>query len=133
MEIEASLIISRDSNNVIRIRVNDDNAVTKFCELELSPHDFAMALTGLSGIKCKAEVIGLDRVGKIRVRESRSVKCPLKGYDKEHLRQWLADNCQEEGWIIDTYLGSQNSINHSSDGIVLNYAVTKYIDAEDEQ
>jgi hypothetical protein len=95
----------------------------------MSPHDFATAVTGLSGIKVDAEVRGLDVVGKKKVVESRSALCPLNSYDKSTLQAWLLDNCQEEGWTIDPYLGSQSSLSYHTEGVTLNYRVYKYVEA----
>jgi hypothetical protein len=44
------------------------------------------------------------------------------------LEQWLQDNAQEEGWIIDHYLGSQSSIDHMDGKTFLNYSVHKYVE-----
>lgn len=91
--------------------------------------DFAQALTGLSELDATATVRRLDVVGMKKVIEPRTIECPLKGYDRKELTSWLEENAKEDGWIIDTYLGSQGSVRYTDAGCVLNYRVFKYIDA----
>lgn len=131
MKIDATISISRDSNDIIRISVRDETSVNRFLEMELSPHDFAMAVTGLSEIKCNAVVRGLENVGKLKVSERRSAECPLGCHDRQALSLWLLENCKEEGWFIDAYLGSQGSVGRSEAGLQqLNYRVYKFVETE---
>jgi hypothetical protein len=46
--------------------------------------------------------------------------------DREKMSKWIEDNCKEEGWRIDSYLGSQSSIGHRDGKTVLNYSVYRY-------
>jgi hypothetical protein len=129
---------STHSDDVITIRIRDEVSNIEFVEAEMSLADFAQAVTGLAFCKCELEVRGLDYIGKKRVREPRTIECPLSPYTKrEELAQWLREHAQEDGWMLDTYLGSQGSVNFSKDskGTILNYAVFKYVDpaeGEDE-
>ena len=126
MHIEGSLSLSRGSDDKIRISVRDEASNVEFLVAEIDPVDFAMLVTGLAGVKAPCEVRGLDVVGKLKIRESRTVVCPLKLYDRNILEQWVIDNCQEEGWIIDHYLRSQGSIFASEGGAGLRYSVYRY-------
>jgi hypothetical protein len=87
---------------------------------------FASAITGLSFVEAPAEVRRLDVVGKKKISERRSVICPISTYDKEILKVWLIENCKEDGWELDAYLGSQNSVGYVKDGTKLNYSVFRY-------
>jgi len=131
MEIKAKVTISRSTSNfaddVINLRISDEKSSIEFVDLKISLSDFALAITGLSSISAQGEVRGLERIGKERVYESRSINCPIKSYNKEILREWLEKNAQEDGWILNSYLGSQNSVAHKDDCTILNYSVTKYI------
>jgi hypothetical protein len=126
--IQCELGITRSSNGKYYIRIGCETSHTNFCELELTGEQFAEAITGLYSSDIKGSIKGLDRVGKTRVREARSVVCSLKTWDRDVLQQWLLENCQEEGWLIDAYLGSQTSIKTVEDGTQLNYSVFKYIE-----
>jgi hypothetical protein len=127
-KLKAEVTITRSSSDVIRIVIRDETSFTTFVELEMKPEEFAMAVTGLSYRPAEMKVRGLEHVGKTRINEKRQIVCPLKTYDKEILVAWLEDHAQEDGWILNTYLGSQNSISRNKDGeTVLNYSVTKYV------
>ena len=135
-KLPMALSISRpqrsDGKRCINIEVMDEASRLRFLEIEIPLADMMAALTGLSHCSCVGDVRGLQWVGMHKVTESRSVICPLNSYKREELREWLECNCQEEGWILNTYLGSQESIstNPEGNGQVLRYSVTKYIAAE---
>ena len=129
MLINGSLGISRRSDDKICIEISDEASGITFVVAEIEPYDFAQLITGLHGVKAQCRVRGLDVVGKTKVRESRRVICPINSYDRKFLESWLNDNCQEEGWKLDSYLGSQNSTFSATEGIGLNYAVYRYEDA----
>lgn len=126
--IECELGITRSSNDYYYIRIGCDTSHTRFCELKLTAEQFAEAITGLHTSGIHGTVNGLDHVGKKRVREDRQVVAPDMGYSKEPYQKWLHENCSEEGWIIDAYLGSRNSTKSVDGGTLLNYAVYKYVE-----
>jgi len=124
-----SVTITRNSSDVVRIAIQDEESRVKVAMVEMTPHDFAMALTGLSEVGASVEYGALANVGKRRVVEKRSATCPLKTYDKAELAAWLRENCREEGWAIDPYLGSQGSVvSLPGEGLRLNYRVVKFVD-----
>lgn len=130
-QIKAAVTISRVSDGTIRLRVEDSESRIEFVELSMSPADFANAITGLACQPAVGGVRGLEYVGKTKVTEARQVECPLGTFDKEKLSAWLESNCQEEGWLLSSYLGSQSSVVRADDKTTLNYSVTKYVDQEE--
>jgi len=128
MNISARLGISRRSDDKICISISDDTSGIEFVLAEVDPYDFAQLITGLHGVKAPCRVKGLDNVGKTKIRERRTTICPDKSYDRKFLEQWLKDNRQEDGWVLDSSLGSQNSTFSSDGGTGLNYAVYRYED-----
>lgn len=128
---KGSVTISRNSNDEVNLRIHDGASGIEFVDIQLTLENYAMLITGLSRVEATGEVRGLDKVGKTRVIEKRSVVCPIGGYDKKVFQQWMIDNCQEEGWELDSYLGSQSSMALNDKGErVLNYSVTKYVGVE---
>ena len=126
--IEVSITISKDSNDCVSLSLVDSASRIEFVDVKFSLESFARALMGQGWIKSDScEIRGLDKVSKTKVVEARCVEVPHIGYDRETYVQWLKDNAQEEGWIIDTYLGSQSSITHTNGKATLNYHVIKYI------
>lgn len=129
MKINAHMTISRRSDNMICVTVQCTDSRVQFLELEFTPHDFSMMLTGMSCMDATAaEVRGLENVGKTRITEPRSVVCPLEVYDRKELSKWLEQNCEEEGYMLSTYLGSKNSVVHEPKGQRLNYSVSRFVD-----
>lgn len=132
MKLPIQISISRTSSDVIKIELRDPRAVVRFAQIEMTPHQFAMAITGLSAIEVDSELQGLEKVGKVRVHEARSKLCtdPMCNYDRRKQEKWLLINAQEESWELDTYLGSQDSISHTPEGPVLNYSVSRWEEAK---
>lgn len=125
--MDGRITISRNSHDRVVVQLFDEAAAVRFAEFDMSLECFAQAVTGLARVEGILTVRDLHKVGKKCTVERRSVSAPHLGYQKEPYRQWLLANATEEGWEIDTYLGSQNSINHGEDGFVtLNYIVRKY-------
>lgn len=143
--LDVQLTISkRESNDEKYINVNlrDATSGINFAEVKVSLEDFMEALTGLGYVHCKAEVRGLEHLGKKKERERASVVISddeyaivtdqIKNYEaiKVALGNWLKANHSKEGWFVDTYLGSQGSIGHTnSGGRALNFAYYRYVDA----
>lgn len=133
-EITVNVSITRDSRDAIRISFQDEASNIRFVSVSMTPHDFAMAVTGLSHVEAKATVCGLRNVGLKKISQKRQAECPLTNSDRKELTQWLLDNCQEDGWTINGYLGSQGSVGHYDGGSrTLNYSVYRYADEESSE
>lgn len=129
--LKAKVTISRitySDYEAVNISIEDVSSGIQFAELELSAEAFGLAITGLSYREADLTVRGLQYIGKRRVTEKRTIECPLATYDRTKLESWLRENAQEEGWIVNTYLGSQPSVSYKEGKTFLNYSVTKYVD-----
>jgi hypothetical protein len=130
VRINGHITISRpnygDGRKAISIQIEDNASHAHFLVIEMTLEDFALALTGVGHIPMTAEVRALEVIGKRRITEPRTIECPLDTYKTEELREWLKQNAQEDGWIVNTYLGSQSSVKHHDNGCTLNYSVTRY-------
>lgn len=131
--INGEMQITRSNHNKIHIEVQCSDSLAHFLAIELTTDQFAMLVTGCHQSDIKMEVRGLDKVGKVRVRETRQVVCPIKSYDRDLLEQWIVDNCKEDGWLISPGLRSQKSIKSVDNGTLLNYSVCKWIDKEESK
>ena len=125
--MKAKVTIGRASDDRVRIRIRDEASGIEFAEVSLSVEAYGYAITGLSEQPAELEVRGLEWVGKRRITEQRKIVCQLDTYNRDELSKWLGDNGQEEGWLVSTYLGSQQSVSHTPEGVVLSYSVTKYV------
>jgi hypothetical protein len=127
-QIEVELSMARSSNGLYYVRVMDETSRTLIVEVEMTGEQYAQALTGLYAGGYKATVgKDLSVVGKRRVSENRTIYAPIKTYDKDKLQAWMKENCQEEGWEIDYYIGSQSSLRSVDDLTQINYRVYKYV------
>lgn len=124
MSKDYSVTISRNSKGTVGIFVRDEISRITFLELDLTLEDFAWLITGLSEVKAEGKTKGLEYVGKNKVKEERFVKVPedIK-YNRSKIEDWLEANCQEDGWLLDTYLGGKDSVQNG----VVKYSVYKYV------
>lgn len=136
-KLPAKLSISKVQTNRddphICISITDANSGITFSAVEVSLIEFADAITGLARVSCTHETRNTEYLGKYYVSEPRTITVPHLGYNKEAYKEWLLNNAQEEGWIIDSYLGSQGSVTYKDGNAVLNYHVFKYVDKIDSK
>lgn len=125
IKVEVSTI--RNNHNEINLKINCVESGARFLNITLTPEQFGMLVTG-SGIDAEAVVRGADVIGKKKIREKRVIFCPLDTCDRQKLREWLEENGKEDGWKVDSYLGSQTSIvrDNINNGYMLHYAVYRY-------
>lgn len=129
MKHEGRITLTRNTRDIVTIRIKDDNSRQEITEVSMTLENFAMLMTGLSEVECQHETTkDVSNIGKIRVIEPRSVVAPNLGYGgKEAYEEWLSENGPEEGWNISLYLSSQKSIVYKDGGVTLNYNVYKYV------
>ena len=129
---KAKITISRNSDDKVRITIYDVTSNIEFAEVELELEDYALAITGLARVEGNLIVRNLNNVGKKKITEKRQISLPDHLYDRSAIKDWMIENCQEEGYKLDTYIGSQQYItyNPQDQKRVLQYSVFKYEDAE---
>lgn len=127
---KGNISITRDSNNMINIRLRDKASRTEFVDVQMTLEDFALAMTGRAEADVIGDVRGLGRVGKVKVLESRQTVYPGNSYDDRAKQEsYIVDNCQEDGWELLPALRSQGSIQRGTTGeTLLNYSVVKYVE-----
>ena len=133
--IEARVTISRrqgyENDGTITISLRDESSRIEFAEIEMTSDAFVSALTGAGMVAAKGVVRGLDRVGKTKVIEKRSVLYAGDKWDSaQEKSQWLEAHCKEPGWYVNTYLGSQGTQTYGEAGVTLHYSVYKFVDTE---
>ena len=118
---------------MVRIRIEDAASGIEFVVASMEPDAFGKCVTGLSCQSAKLHVRGLEYVSMRRITEKRHIYCPINTFDRKTLEAWLKSVAQEDGWLLDSSLGSQDSISTASprDGVILRYGVTKYVDIQD--
>lgn len=125
----------------IDLTIEDEVSGIEFASVQLSLADFGLMMTGGTARKLKAELRGLESIGK--VREYRPAKITLSEAEYEELTKgvkwserdevvakWLRENHQWDGWSINTYLGSRGSIetDYKTKIVTINIGYTRYVD-----
>lgn len=133
MKVPVSMHIGRASGSHIAdeiiLTIEDEAAGVQFFRAFIPMDKMMRMLTG-GQQAFEAELMSTDKIGKKRHVERLSVVSPDLGHDKNDYKLWLLDNCSEDGWELNTYLGSQSSIVHNKDGTkTLNYTRSKWVDA----
>ncbi|MEE2976495.1 MAG: hypothetical protein VYB88_03400 [Pseudomonadota bacterium] len=135
--LKGALCISRPSRSngedVIKLELKDSNSGQRFLAIEMTPADFAMAVTGLSYVPVEFVLRGRENVGLIKQTMPGRLVLPRekRSYCKEELRQMLHDRCQKEGWILNDYIGAQNSVTTSEDGgYTINFSYYRFVEEE---
>lgn len=124
VEVRVGRVRTNRGKDYINLTIEDDTSGIKCFDIELTMEQFALMLTG-SGAKAKATVCGLQNIGKVYQRESASVKISDeeymtisagKSYDEQKpaLGEWLKTTHAKEGWHVDAYLGSSDSIGYAN-------------------
>lgn len=124
-----NVTISRTNHDEICIVIkSNDSGVNSFVEARLTPEQYGMLVTGLGNVHCDLDFRNLDVFGKKKITEKREVIAPDMGYDRNLYANWLTENCQEEGWIINSSLNSHSSVSHCDTGVRLVYSVYRFED-----
>lgn len=128
MKYEGRITLTRNTRDIVTIRIKDDNSRQQITEVSMTLENFALLMTGPYEVECQHETTeDVSNIGKTKVIESRSIVAPHLGYGKEAYTEWLENNGQEDGWTLSLYLGSQRSIVFEDGSVTLNYNVYKYI------
>ena len=112
-------ILINDSGATIEVR--DNIAATTFLEVKLTAEQLTRALSRIKHVECDAEVMGLDRVGKVHTVSKFDFEIPrdLRG-SANSAKVWVMcnDALDKNGmseWFADRYFGSQDSF-YEKDG-----------------
>ncbi len=136
MKIKSKISISktsyaREESHPIRISLYDDDSGVTFFNGRMTMADFTECIMGLQGVDITGEVHQLEHVGMRKIIERRHLQAP-RGvpYGKESA--WLKDNYKEEGWIVDPYMGAQNSTSNDQEGnTIYHFNVYKFVAVEE--
>ena len=100
-----------------RIEVEDESSGIRFLKINLSAEQFMACLGRLSMVKCDLELHGLNQIGKTLEVGKHEFKIPAELYNRRYeepdyfdkAAQELAQSQLTDGWIADSYFGSQGS------------------------
>lgn len=114
--MKGNITILVDGNGA-RIEVEDDSSGIRFLKINLSAEQFMACLGRLVNVECDIDVRGLDLIGKTRETAKHEFKipaelCNLRHKERDYFNktaQELAQSQLTDGWIADSYFGSQGS------------------------
>lgn len=103
-----SIFINREYTT---IEIEDENANARFVKVTLTPEQLSAALSRQMSVDCDLEVKGLWRVGKKHENKKLEFEIPekLATSSKSNELQELAQSQLNDGWIAESYFGSQDS------------------------
>lgn len=101
----------------VTIEVKDESSGIRFLKINLSAEQFMAGLGRLANVECDMDVCGLDLIGKTRETGKHEFKIPAELYNRRYKEQGyfnktvqeLAQSQLNDGWIADSYFGSQSS------------------------
>ena len=131
MKIEGrvSILIGADSTT---IEIEDNNANTQFVRVKLTASEFQRALSRECMIKCELDVNGLDKVGKTHENKmldfpiNESLRSSNHSNELREIAQGILDQ-QGDGWIADSYFGSQKSFSGYGDKSMAHAVIRRWI------
>lgn len=97
--------------NIVTIEILDSDSSTTFVKVELTPEQFATALSRQMNVECNISVMGLDRIGKKMIHKVHEFEIPNNipyNKRKEELSEIIKETLPE-GWVSDNYFASQNT------------------------
>ena len=125
-KLKGNISISKDSEGVVNIRVQDEESRAHFIDIEMTKEEFADALFGLAARPVEFTLDKVERVGKRKVTQSIKLEMPLKDYSygeekrkmaKEIILRFALKQIEEtgKGWVADLYLRSQTTFTRVGD------------------
>lgn len=101
----------------VELRVRDKLSLNTFIEVKMSLEDYARVITGLAEVPIEMSVKNLDSVGKKKESKPLTFEIPKEySYDSEKYAKANAQKFADDGWIADTYFGSQGSYRYDNSG-----------------
>ncbi len=100
-----------------RIEVEDESSGIRFLKINLSAEQFMACLGRLANVECDINLKGIELIGKNRETSKHEFKIPAELYNRRYKErdyfdkaaQELAQSQLTDGWIADSYFGSQGS------------------------
>lgn len=137
IRLRAGDVSSTQGDGYVKLEFEDVISGIHFLDIEMSYAEFGKLVKGCTSLKLEGDFRGLEHIGMRYVREPRTRLCNLDPFKvkRAELEQWLQDHAQEEGWSVNSYLGSRDSVvsNREGPGCLLYYGVFKYVPTTPEE
>lgn len=134
-EIGAKMTISRwrsfggPIETGITLSIQDESSGITYLEIELTPEQLGLVLTGETYMPVKAKLRGLEFIGMAPERKTETITFDCDRYkkpDAEQIRE-KAKDFEVDGWKASTYIGRQGQIKWHDDGADIEIYFTRYV------
>ena len=138
--VQVGAVYGGSGENYVTIQIRDSRS-HQFVEAEMSLEDWTRLTLYHNPIKTTAEYGALDLFGKHKHQVNRTLiidRSEFNTTSRKKLEEWIADNGvtdeeRAEGWMVDSYLRSQSSIEYLDDNkIGLNYSIYRFCENPQE-
>lgn len=127
MKFNAETHLGYISDGTISLQIDDRESGGRMISLTYTKEQFCDLLASRLVAPTKADVSPkVKYVGRKKVSEDRTMTVRFMGHDRRVYEQLLA-NLDIKGWFVNSYLGSQNSINYVGKKVVLRFSVYRYL------
>lgn len=140
--LDGTISISRpqfhDGRDAIVMTIVDSESRTQFISLEIAPGDLMLAMTGAHAMPMQFSVSNLSQVGFRREVKpfqfviSRDSHSSIMKSDIEEMLKTpskvLTKELIDEGWIVNPHIGSQGSVQYSTDSILVNISIHRFVE-----
>lgn len=121
--------MSRTNRNMVELSISDEHSSDLIARIEMSLQDFALLVTGLHGVKSKAEVFEQAHIAK--KRETLSVDSGIGTYEyssnlmPQLIEKHFKENYAEDGWFLQSDGAGTQQRNKTHF-----YVIKRYVDVE---
>jgi hypothetical protein len=128
-------------DDLIYLQIKDVASGKPIVSITMTPHDFAMALTGMSMQPCFYGVDNPQFIGKFKAVRHWRAELTITELDtvlyaadyKDCIKDYMYANIPNKDWAFTGYLNSQNSVVSNLDGkIIVNAHVERFFATREE-
>ena len=137
LNMKMSLLISADKYGGTTLEITDDKSHCTFLRANITEEQLVLMMGRMACVKIEATVVALDKVGK---------RCEFKEFvfkvsDKddfgheERKEKAIEEGLKQtpDGWIMETYFGSQSSFFDKGKEVWARTRIERYIDETEEK
>lgn len=126
---------SSEENDNMEFVIRDQNSRCRFLTFKITKKELIDLIQSKS-VEIDYTLKDAHLCGKYLIIEKRVKSIPSENplqATKEYLEQYIKDNFQEDGWFLDAYLGSQDSVSwdHKNKCNIVRYSVYKYVEEKE--
>ena len=134
-KFKGKLTIGRWQGNncqhMITIQLEDDTSHAFMFDVELTPEDFAKAITGCGYMDCMYDIGHTELAGKTHDVKTEDITFKYEGYDRKKWRTAFAEAAKPfevDGWKVHLEDHNQHRIvSHQDDGLTVKASFHRYI------